>query len=136
MNANFVRRMPMWRTLVWAGVVGSVLSWAWAWYVVRGSVAVMLFVAIASVLLAYKGTTGMRWALVGLMVAGLTMFLAALYWLYMLAFVARGQVGATDWLAVSFFPMVFAVVLLVGAVPGFRHTRDASQPPAEAKPAQ
>jgi hypothetical protein len=115
--------MPMWRTLVWVGVIGSVVAWAWAWYVARGSVAVMLFVALASVLLAYKGMAGMRSALIGLMVAGLTMFLASLYWLYMLAFVARGQVGATDWLAVSFFPMVFAVVLLVGAVPGFRHSR-------------
>ena len=136
MSANVVRRMPAWRSLVWAGAVGSVLAWAWAWYLARGSVAVMLFVAIASVVLAYRASAGMRWALVGLMVAGLAMFLAALYWMYMLAFVARGQVGAMDWVAVSFFPMVAAVVLLVGAVPGFRHAKAGMTPtPDRAEPA-
>ena len=123
MNSTFARTMPAWRSFVWAGVVASVLAWAWAWSVAGGSYVVMVFVAIASVLLAYRGMAGMRWALAGLMIAGFAMFLASMYGLYVLAFVARGQVGPMDWVAVSFFPMVAAIVLLAGAVPGFRHTR-------------
>ena len=121
MDTVVVRRMPAWRGFVWAGVISSVLAWAWAWNVARGPSVVMLFVALASVVLAYRGTQGMRLALVGLMVCGLAMFLAALYWTFLLVLPPVGQVPAHDWVAVSGFPMVAAVVLLMGAVPGFRH---------------
>lgn len=121
MNATFVRRMPPWRSLVWVGVIGSVLAWTWAWYVSRGPSVVLVFFALASVVLAVRGTQGMRWAIVGLMLTGFVMFLAGLYWLMMLVFMSVGQVPTQDWLSTSVVPMFAAVVLLMGAVAGFRH---------------
>lgn len=122
MDAIVARRMPAWRNFVWIGVVGSVLAWALAWFVTRGPTAVMLIVAIASVVLAIRGTAGMRLALVGLMVAGFAMFLAALYWGLLLVFIGGSQVSATDWLAASVFPLLAAIFVLLGSVAGFRHT--------------
>src|SRR5688500_2384790 len=123
MNANVVRRMPPWQTLVWSGVVGSVLAWAWAWFLSPGPSVVMVFVALATVVLAFRAKSGMRWAFVGLMVAGLAMFLASLYWLVMLVLVANGPVFTLDWVSAFFLPMVASVLLLLGAVTGFRHAR-------------
>ncbi len=126
MNAEFVRRMPNWRSLMWVGVVGSVVTWAWAWFIVRGPTVLMLLVAMSAVALAYKATQGNRWALVGLMVAGFAMFLAGLYWFYLAALTTGGAVGVVDFMAVAVFPMVFAAVLLLGVVPGFRHASSAT----------
>ena len=125
MNASVVGRMAAWRSFVWAGTVGSVLAWAWVWFMGRGPTAVMLLVAIASVVLAYRATAGMRLALVGLMVAGLAMFLASLYWLTLVLFTSNGQATALDALTTSVFPMVAAIVLLMGSVPGYRHAKPA-----------
>jgi hypothetical protein len=122
MDAIVARRMPAWRNFVWIGVVGSVLAWALAWFVTRGPTAVMLVVAIASVVLAIRGTAGMRLALVGLMVAGFAMFLAALYWTLLLVFIGGSQVSVTDWFAASVFPLLASVFVLLGSVAGFRHT--------------
>jgi hypothetical protein len=124
-NTSVMRRMPGWQNLVWIGVVGSVLAWAWAWVVLRGPTVVMLFVALASVVLAYRARTGMRLALVGLMVAGFAMFLASLYFTAML-FVNGGQVTLVGWLTASVFPMVSSIFLLLGAITGYRHARDAT----------
>jgi len=125
MSASVVSRVWAWRSFVWAGVVGSVLAWAWVWFRVGGPSAVMLLVAVAAVVLANRGTTGMRTAIVGLMVAGFTMFLASLYLVYALLLQGNQNVTAPDVLTLSVFPMVAAVVLLLGAVSGFRHTGSA-----------
>ncbi|MEO6350060.1 MAG: hypothetical protein ABIP53_05355 [Candidatus Limnocylindrales bacterium] len=126
MTAGLDRRAPAWRSLVWVGVVGSVLAWALAWYLDRGGpLAVMLFVAMASVALAFRATAGMRIALVGLIVASFAMFLGALY-LMLIVVVAPGGASSTA-LAASVFCMVTATVLLLGAVPGFRHSPAASE---------
>jgi hypothetical protein len=120
-SANVVGRVPTWRTLMWTGVVGSVLAWGLAWYVARGAATIMVFVALTSVVFAFRSSR-MRRALAGLMIAGFTMFLASVYWMYLLGFSTGGQVPVGDMLTLSVFPMVAAVVLLLGAVSGFRHT--------------
>ena len=79
MNENSAWRVPAWRTFMWAGVVASVAAWALAWVVDRGAQVFMVIVALAAVAFAYRATTGMRLALVGLILAGFVMFLASLY---------------------------------------------------------
>jgi hypothetical protein len=125
MSANVVSRAWAWRSFVWAGVVGSVLAWVWVWFRVGGASAVMVIFALATVVLAMRGTAGMRAALAGLMVASLTMFLASLYWLYTLLLEGSQNLTAQDVLTLSVLPMVAAVALLLGAVSGFRHTTSA-----------
>ncbi len=120
MTANVVSRLWMWRSFVWAGVIGSVLAWAWFWFRVGGPSAVMLLFALASVVFAYKGVAGMRTALAGLMIAGFAMFLASLYWMYAMFLLGSQQVNAFDIITLTVFPMVSAVVMLLGAVAGFR----------------
>ena len=121
MNAQFVRRVPSWRSFMWVGVVGSLVTWAWAWALERGPTMLMLLVALSAVALAYRANSGNRWAIVGLMVAGFSMLLAGIYWFYLLTLTASGPVSAIDFMAMSVFPMAFAAVLLLGVVPGFRH---------------
>ena len=65
---------------------------------------------------------GTRWAWAGLIVAGVTMLLGAVYFTGLL-FLGGATVTLVDWLAVSLFPMAFAVCLLLGAGPTFRHAR-------------
>ena len=126
MNVQFARRLPNWRSLMWVGVIGSLVTWAWAWFVVRGPSVLMVLVALAAVALAYRAKDGNRWAIVGLMVAGFAMFLAGLYFFYLLTLTAGGAVSVVDVLATSVFPMAFAAVLLLGVVPGFRHASAAA----------
>jgi hypothetical protein len=116
-------RMPAWRSLVWVGVVGSVLAWTWAWYVDRGAQAFMILVAVAAMVFAFRAVAGMRIAVVGLMVAGFVMFLASLYWMFWVMMPA-GNADALEMASVSLFPMVASVVLLLGAAAGFRHTKE------------
>ncbi len=125
MSASVVSRAWAWRTFVWAGVVGSLLAWAWVWFRVGGASAIMLLFAIAAVVLAYRGTAGMRMALAGVMVAGFAMFLASLYELYLLLLEGSRNVTATDVITLSVLPMVAAVILLLGAATGFRHAKSA-----------
>ena len=108
--------------LMWVGVVGSVLAWAWVWYLGRGPTVVMLLIALGAVAFSYRANTGSRPALVGLMVAGLAMFLASLYWLAAL-YTSGGPITVVDALAASFLPLVAAIFLLTGAATGFRHAR-------------
>ena len=122
MNETVMRRTWEWRTFVWAGVVGSVLAWTWVWFAGRGASVVMLLVAFAAVALAMRATAGMRLALVGLMVAGLVMFLASLYWLTLVLFAGNG-VNAVDVLTTAVFPMVAAILVLMGSVAGYRHAK-------------
>ena len=124
-NSNTAMRVPSWRSFVWAGVVGSIVAWSWAWYVGHGAQAVMLLFAFASVAFAYRAVAGVRIALVGLMVTGFVMFLASLYWMFWVM-MPTAATSAFDLASMSLFPMVFAVILLVGAVAGFRHIRDVS----------
>jgi hypothetical protein len=121
-SANVAMRMPAWRSFMWAGVVGFVVAWTWAWYVGRGAQAFMVIVALAAVALAYRAASGMRLALVGLMVAGFAMFLASLYWMFWVMMPA-GSTNAFDMASMSLFPMAAAVVLLLGSVSGFRHNK-------------
>jgi len=121
MSATVVSRMWAWRTFVWAGVVGSVVAWAWVWLAVGGVSAVMLLIAVASVVLALRGAQGMRAALGGLVVVGSAMFLVSLFWLAMLLMQGSQDVTAQQVLTMSVFPMVAAVLLLLGAASGFRH---------------
>jgi hypothetical protein len=122
-STQTVRKMPTWQTFVWSGVVGSVLAWTWAWFLGRGPSVIMVFVALAAVALVFPARSGNRWAFVGLMVAGLAMFLASLYWLYLLVFAAGGSLPMLDWVSAFFLPMVAATLLLLGATTGFRHAR-------------
>ena len=123
MNANVAWRVPAWRNIVWIGVVASVVAWAWAWLDGRGAEAFMLVIALAAVLFAYKAVAGMRAALIGLMVAGLAMFLGSLYFLVWV-FLPEEHATAFDVLSVAVFPMVTSAVVLVGAATGFRHLRE------------
>jgi len=121
-TANVAKRVTAWRSLAWSGVVGSVLAWAWVWFRVPGAYTLVMFViAVAAVLFAYRGMQGgMRVAMAGLVMTGFVLFLASLYTMAML-FVNGGQVTAVDVVTVGFFPMVFALLMLVGAAVGFRH---------------
>jgi len=121
MSASVASRAWAWRSFLWAGVVGSVVAWAWVWFQVGGVWAVMLLFAVATVVLAYRGAAGMRVAMAGVMVAGFAMFLASLYWTYTLLLQGSGTVNAMDVLTLAVVPMVFSIVLLVGAATGFRH---------------
>jgi hypothetical protein len=124
MNANVAWRVPAWRSFVWVGVVASVFAWALAWVVGRGAQAFMVIVAIAAVALAYRAVSGMRLALVGLMLAGFVMFLASLYWMFAVL-MPTANTSPLDLLAMSVLPMASAAVLLLGAVSGYRHSQDA-----------
>jgi len=104
---------------MWAGIVGSVVAWTWAWYVGRGAQVFMVVVALAAVALAYRAAAG-RLALVGLMVAGFAMFLASLYWMFWVMMPTAGS-SAFDMASMSLFPMVAAVLLLLGSATGLRH---------------
>ena len=121
MNTDFAQT-PMWRNLVTVGVVGSVVAWAWAWFVEPGPTVLMVVVALASVGLWYRARQGSRWAWAGLIVAGVTMLFGAVYFTGLL-FLAGPTVTLIDWLSASLFPMAFAVCLLLGAGPSFRHAR-------------
>ena len=124
MNANVAWRVPAWRSFVWIGVVASLVAWTWAWFVGRGAEAFMVFIALAGVVFAYKAVAGMRLALVGLMVAGVAMFLASVYFMFWIVFPDQ-HATAFDVLSISVFPLVASAVLLVGAFTGFRHVHDA-----------
>jgi len=107
--------------MAWAGVVGSVLAWAWVWFRVPGAYTLtMIVVAFAAILFAYRGMAGLRVAMAGLVVAGFVLFMASLYTTAML-FVNGNQVSVADVITIGFFPMVFALLMLVGAAVGFRH---------------
>jgi hypothetical protein len=90
----------------------------------RGPSVMMLLFALAAVALSFRASAGMRWALAGLMVAGLTMFLASLYWMAQL-YTAAAPVSVADVFAASVVPLVAAICLLAGAAVGFRHAREA-----------
>jgi len=122
-SSNTAMRMPTWRSLVWVGVVASVVSWTWAWYADRGAQVFMVVVALATVAFAYRAVAGMRLAIVGLMVAAFVMFLGSLYWMFWVMMPA-GPTNAFEMASVSLFPMVSSVVLLVGAAAGFRHANE------------
>ena len=121
MNTDFAQT-PMWRNLVTAGVVGSVAAWVLAWFMEPGPTLLMVVVAIAAVGLWYRARQGSRWAWAGLIVAGVTMLFGAVYFTGIL-FLGGSSVSLVDWLLVSVFPMAFAVCLLLGAGPSFRHAR-------------
>jgi hypothetical protein len=120
---DVVKRTPSWRILMWVGVVGSVLAWAWVWYLGRGPTVVMLLFALAAVAFSFRASQGVRWALVGLMVTGLAMFLSSLYWLAAL-YTSGEPITVADALTASVVPLVAAMFLLAGAATGFRHTQD------------
>ncbi|MEA2677495.1 MAG: hypothetical protein QOJ81_1636 [Chloroflexota bacterium] len=124
LTTDVVKRTPSWRVLMWVGVVGSVLAWAWVWYLGRGPTVVMLLFALAAVAFAYRATAGSRWAMAGLMVTGLAMFLASLYWLAAL-YTSGGSFSVADVFSASVIPLVAAMFLLAGAATGFRHIREA-----------
>ena len=133
MSARVVNRAWSWRSFVWAGVVLSLVAWAWVWFRVGGGSAVMVLFAIAAVVLAYRGMAGIRVAMAGVLVAGFTMFLASVYLAYILVLQGSQVVTAADVVSLSVFPMVAAVVLLLGAVSGFRHVSEPS--PSSVSPA-
>jgi hypothetical protein len=107
---------------MWAGVVGSVLTWTWAWYVGHGAQVVMVLFALAAVALAYRASMGMRVALAGLILVGFVMFLASLYWMFLVMMPTTGANGL-ETASLSLFPMVTSVMLLLGSAVGFRHTK-------------
>lgn len=122
MTTDVVKRMPSWRALMWVGVVGSVVAWAWVWFLGRGPSVITLLAALAAVALSIRASQGLRWALVGEMVTGLVLFLASLYWLAAL-YTSGGPVTVGDVFAASVVPLVAAMFLLVGSTVGFRHKR-------------
>ncbi len=123
MTTEAVRRSTTWRLLIWVGVVGSVVSWAWVWFLGRGPTVVMLLFALASVALAFPARNGNRTAIAGLMITGLAMFMASLYWLALLYTNTAGAFTVADVFAASVVPLVAAMFVLTGAAVGFRHTR-------------
>jgi hypothetical protein len=123
-TTDVVKRTPSWRVLLWVGVVGSVLAWAWVWYLGRGPTVVMLLFALAAVALSFRANQGSRWALTGTMVTGLAMFLASLYWLALL-YTSGTAITVADVFAASIVPFVAAMFLLAGSAVGFRHARAA-----------
>ena len=125
MTTDVVKGMPIWRALLWVGVVGSILAWAWVWYLGRGPSVITLLFALAAAALSFRATAGMRWALAGTMVAGFGMLLSSLYWMALLYTDATGPVTAADVFAASVVPFVAAMSLLAGAAVGFRHARSA-----------
>jgi len=129
MNANAAWRVPQWRSLMWAGVVGSVVAWTWAWYVGRGAQVAMVLFAIAAVALAYRAASGMRVALAGLILIAFVMFLASIYWMFWVM-MPSGPATAADLVSLSVFPMVASALLLVGAAAGFRHATHEDVPAA------
>jgi hypothetical protein len=123
MSVKVASSAANWRNFVWAGVVASVVAWTWAWYLARGSQLLMIVVALAAVALTFRAVAGIRIALVGLIVAGFAMFLASLYWMFWVMLPGNAS-SVLEAASLSLFPMVAAAVLLVGAVPGFRHARE------------
>ncbi|MEP7378279.1 MAG: hypothetical protein ABI725_01815 [Chloroflexota bacterium] len=123
MATDVVKRTPAWRVLMWVGVVGSVLAWAWVWYLGRGPTVVMLLFALAAVAFSYRANMGSRLALAGLMVAGLAMFLSSLYWLAAL-YTSGDAFTVGDAFAASVVPLFAAIFLLAGSATGFRHARE------------
>lgn len=120
---DVAKRTPTWRVLMWAGVVGSVLAWALVWYLGRGPSVIMLLFALAAVALSFRATAGYRWALVGMILVSLVMFLASLYWMAMLYTDPVAPVSVVDVMVASVVPLVAAIVLFAGAAVGFRHAR-------------
>jgi hypothetical protein len=120
---DVAKRMPTWRVLMWVGVIGSVLAWAWVWYLGRGPSVVMLLFALSTVALAFRASAGMRLALAGMVVAGVAMLLASIYWMALLYMGNSGPVTVADVFAASVLPLVAAMFLLAGSVAGFRHAR-------------
>jgi hypothetical protein len=116
---------PMWRNLVMVGVVGSVVAWALAWFLEPGPTLLMVVVALAAVGLWYRARQGTKWAWAGLIAAGAVMLFGAVYFTGLL-FLGGATVTLVDWLVVSLAPMAFAVCLLLGAGPSFRHARSAA----------
>lgn len=120
-TTEVAKRMPTWRVLMWVGVIGSLLAWAWVWYLGRGPSLVMVLVALATVALAFRASAGMRLALAGMIVAGVAMLLASVYWMALLYMSNSGPVTVADVFAASVVPLVAAMLLLAGAAVGFRH---------------
>ncbi|MEP7158879.1 MAG: hypothetical protein ABI797_05595 [Chloroflexota bacterium] len=122
---DVVKRMPTWRALMWVGVIGSVLAWAWVWYLGRGPSVVMLLFALAAVALSFRATAGMRLALAGLIVCGVAMLLASVYWMTLLYTGAPTSVTVADVFITSVVPLFASMFLLAGSIAGFRHARPA-----------
>ena len=123
MATQVAKRTATWRVLLWVGVIGSVLAWAWVWYLGRGPTVIPLLLALAAVALVFRATAGSRPALAGMMVAGFGMLLSSLYWMALLYTSPTGGVSATDVLAASVAPFVAAMCLVAGSAVGFRHAR-------------
>lgn len=124
-TTDVVKRMPTWRALMWVGVVGSVLAWAWVWYLGRGPSVIMLLFALATVALSFRATTGMRLALAGMIVCGVAMLLASVYWMALLYMGASGPATVADVFSASVVPLLAAMFLLAGSIAGFRHAKAA-----------
>ena len=133
MNTDFAQT-PTWRTLAVVGVVGSVVAWALAWFVTRGSSTVtpsllMLVVAIAGVGLYYRARKGTRMAWVGLIIAGVTMLVGGILntgLLFIAGGLPAGNVSIVDWVFGSVLPMASAVALIMGAGLTYRYQGSAA----------
>jgi hypothetical protein len=123
LTTDVAKRAPTWRVLMWAGVIGSVLAWAWVWYLGRGPSVVMLLFALATVALAFRARAGMRTALAGMVVAGVAMLLASVYFMALLYMGSTGPVTVADVFVASVLPLVSAMLLVTGAAAGFVHAR-------------
>jgi hypothetical protein len=64
------------------------------------------------------------------------MFLASLYWTYTLLLQGNRAVNGVDVVTLGVFPMVAAVLVLLGSVAGFRRVRVAQPAAQAAQPAQ
>ena len=120
MMTDVFRRPVTWRGLMWAGIIGSVLTSTLAWYLGRGPWAMMVLFALVAVALGFRASAGVRWALVGVTVAGFVLFLASVYWLILMYVASATPVGITDVLTGAAMPMVAAMVLLTGSLAGLR----------------
>jgi hypothetical protein len=115
-----IRRMPTWLSVLWIGVIASVIAWGLAWLVGRGPSVVPLIWSIGAIVLAWRASLGSRWALLILAFVGaLTLLVAALY-VGLVMSLTLGQQPVLEWLPIAAFPVVAAAVLTIGAVWGLR----------------
>ena len=115
-------KMPTWLTLVWVGVTGSVLAWAWMWSASTGPTVVPFVLAIVAAVVAFRAARGNHTAVLALVLIGVTLMLSAIFWLVLIIGLSAFDGPVTEWLLMAVLPVLTAFVLTAGAAAGLRAT--------------
>ncbi len=115
-------KMPTWLTLVWVGVTGSVLAWAWMWSASRGPSVVPLVVAIVGAVVVFRAARGNRTAVLALVLIGVTLMLMSIFWLVLIIGLSAFDGPVMERLLMAVLPVLTAFVLTAGAAAGLRAT--------------